>query len=209
MPAAPSSAIDPAIDHLVMVTERLSDRASLLAVLDGVSDPRKPRGLRHALACMLTLAACAVLAGARSFTAIAEWAADADQATLSEVGAVRGAPSESTFRRTLQRVDGGDLDARLGAWAQTRAAPPPQGQTGRAGRWRGVAVDGEDRSWFGHRRTVRAGPDGRPPPRVRRRARAGRDRLQDERDPAVLNASRHDQPDQLRGHRRRIMRTSA
>jgi predicted transposase YbfD/YdcC len=143
MPAAPSSPIDPAIDHLVMVTELLrADRPSLLAVLDGVSDPRKPRGVRHALACVLTLAACAVLAGARSFTAIAECAADADQATLCEVGAVRGAPSESTFRRTLRRVDGDDLDSRLGAWAQARTAPPRE-QTGRAGRWRGVAVDGK------------------------------------------------------------------
>ena len=36
----------------------------------------------HRLAVILGLAVCAVLAGARSFTAIAEWAADADQDTL-------------------------------------------------------------------------------------------------------------------------------
>jgi len=36
--------------------------------------------MRHQLSVILDLAACAVLAGARSFTAIAEWAADADQA---------------------------------------------------------------------------------------------------------------------------------
>jgi hypothetical protein len=34
----------------------------------------------------LELAVCAVLAGARSFTAIAEWAADADKETLAGSG---------------------------------------------------------------------------------------------------------------------------
>jgi predicted transposase YbfD/YdcC len=119
------------------VTEPFVDeRPRLLAVLRQVADPRKPRGVRHALGCVLALAACAVLAGARSFVAIAEWAADTDAATLSEVGATRGVPSESTFRRTLQKLDGDDLDQRLGAWAQTRTAPQPD-------RWRGVAVDGK------------------------------------------------------------------
>src|SRR5690606_9284272 len=104
------------------------------------------RGIRHALGCVLALAACAVLAGARSFVAIAEWAADTDAATLSEVGATRGAPSESTFRRTLQKVDGDDLDQHLGAWAQARLAACGAGQartTVGGGRWRGVAVDGK------------------------------------------------------------------
>ena len=38
------------------------------------------------MAVILSLAVCAVLAGARSFVAIAEWAADADQATLDGLG---------------------------------------------------------------------------------------------------------------------------
>jgi len=42
-------------------------------------DPRARRRVRHQLAVILDLAVCAVLAGARSFTAIAEWAADADR----------------------------------------------------------------------------------------------------------------------------------
>jgi predicted transposase YbfD/YdcC len=150
MPAAPSSPIDPAIDHLVAVTERLADdRPGLLAVLQQVADPRRRRGVRHAVGCVLTLAACAVLAGARSFVAIAEWAADADEAILAEVGATRGAPSESTLRRTLQRIDGEELDRRLGQWAQSRLRAH-QGPTPLAGadrlravRLRAVAVDGK------------------------------------------------------------------
>jgi hypothetical protein len=44
---------------------------------------------------------CAVLGGARSFTAMAEWAADADQETLAGLGAIGTVPSESTFRADL------------------------------------------------------------------------------------------------------------
>ena len=43
----------------------------------------------------LGLAVCAVVAGARSFTAIAEWAADADQDTLRALGVSGAVPSES------------------------------------------------------------------------------------------------------------------
>jgi hypothetical protein len=45
--------------------------------LAGVPDPRDPRGVRHTLTSLLLAAVAAVLAGARSFTAIGEWAADA------------------------------------------------------------------------------------------------------------------------------------
>ena len=68
-------------------------RARLLPVLAKVPDPRARRGLRHRLAVILGLAVCAVLAGARSFTAIAEWAADADEATLDVLGITGAVPS--------------------------------------------------------------------------------------------------------------------
>ncbi|MGW7241502.1 transposase family protein [Streptomyces sp. NPDC054804] len=42
-----------------------------------VPDPRDPRGVRHALAAVLTLTACAVLNGATSLPAVGEWIADA------------------------------------------------------------------------------------------------------------------------------------
>jgi hypothetical protein len=48
---------------------------------------------------VFVLAACAVLAGAQAFVAIAEWAADIDPTTLFEIGVIRRAQSESTFRR--------------------------------------------------------------------------------------------------------------
>jgi len=137
MPAASSSPIDPAICHLLAAVEGVGgDHATVVSVLAGVADPRARRGVRHRLVTILGLAVCAVLAGARSFTAIAEWAADADEVTLAELGAAGVVPCESTIRRTLQRLDADDFDRRAGTWAQQRTMPPP-------GRRRLVAVDGK------------------------------------------------------------------
>jgi len=87
MPASSSSPIDPALGHLAgLAKEAAEDRPGLLEVLAKVTDPRHRRGVRYRLAVILGLAVCAVLAGARSFTAIAEWAADADAETLAELG---------------------------------------------------------------------------------------------------------------------------
>jgi hypothetical protein len=107
----------------------------LVEVFAGVPDPRGRRGVRHRLAVLLTLATCAVLAGARSYAAIGEWAADSGETTRHALGIVR-VPEESTFRRVLTRLDADALDAALGAWAAAVSAPP-------AGRRRRVAVDGK------------------------------------------------------------------
>ena len=52
------------------------DDADLLVALAGVPDPRQSRGCRHQLVTVLAIGVCAVLAGARSYVAIAEWAHD-------------------------------------------------------------------------------------------------------------------------------------
>ncbi|MCM3885210.1 ISAs1 family transposase [Frankia sp. R82] len=109
--------------------------AGLLAVFAQVADPRKRRGTRHRLPVVLTLATCAVLAGARSFTAIAEWAADAGETVRDRLGIVR-VPDASTFRRVLARLDADALDTALGAWAAAATTPTK-------GRRRRIAVDGK------------------------------------------------------------------
>ncbi len=53
-------------------------RTDLLTVLARVPDPHDPRGVRFPLAGLLTIAVCTVLAGAKSFAAIGEFAADLD-----------------------------------------------------------------------------------------------------------------------------------
>ena len=137
MPAPPSSLIDPAIGHLVEVAgDVAADQPGLLGVLARVADPRRRRGVRYRLAVVLGLALCAVVAGARSFTAIAEWAADADEQTLQALGVTGAVPSESTFRRTLQRLDGDAFDELAGAWAQQATRPGPKAR-------RVIAVDGK------------------------------------------------------------------
>ena len=130
MPAPPSSLIDPAIGHLVKVAcDAAGEQPGLLAVLATVADLRHRRGVRHRLAVILGLALCAVVAGARSFTAIAEWDADADGQTLRMLGVTGVVPSESTFRRTLQRLDADAFYDLAGSWAaqRTRASAEPAG----------------------------------------------------------------------------------
>jgi len=61
----------------------------LLAYLAAITDPRRSAGCRHPLVAILGLAAAAVLAGARSFAAIAEWAAEAPQPVRAALGARR------------------------------------------------------------------------------------------------------------------------
>jgi predicted transposase YbfD/YdcC len=144
MPASSSSLIDPVLGHLTDLADGAAeDPPGLLGVLARVADPRHRRGVRHRLAVILGLAVCAVLAGARSFTAIAEWAADADEQTLARLGVTGAVPSESTFRRTLQRLDGDAFDDLAGAWAARRTAPGPKAR-------RVIAVDGKTLRGSGH-----------------------------------------------------------
>ncbi|WP_272948653.1 ISAs1 family transposase, partial [Kribbella albertanoniae] len=103
-------------------TSAVSRESQLLKVLSSVPDPRKRRGVRHGCAALLAVGVAAVLGGAKSFTAIGEWTADADPVVLAELGMLGAAATESTFRRLFAMVDADELDQRLGAWAATREA---------------------------------------------------------------------------------------
>src|SRR5512132_4609377 len=104
----------------------------LLACRATVTDPRTRTGRRHPLVAILLLAAAAVVAGARSIAAIAEWAADAPQPVRAALGTRRdprtghwlwAVPSETTIRRTLARLDAEVLAAAIGAWLADRDRP--------------------------------------------------------------------------------------
>jgi DDE_Tnp_1-associated len=60
---------------------------SLLECLQDVPEPRRRCGIRHRAAVVLAFVAAALLAGADSVTAIAEWAADAPLEVLAVLGA--------------------------------------------------------------------------------------------------------------------------
>lgn len=94
---------------------RLPQRLATLA------DPRRRRGKRHPFVSVLLVACSAVLAGARSFAAIGQWAEGAPQETLARLGvratgvfAIRVAPSAATVRRLLNAVCPGGLADLLG-----------------------------------------------------------------------------------------------
>lgn len=142
MPAPSSSSIPAGLAQL-HGAEALSgaEAGHLLAYLATIRDPRAPTGRRHPLTAILAMAAAAVLTGARSLSAIAEWAADAPQPIRAALGARREAPdhwvvpSEATIRRTLSRLDATALARVFGAWLADRDQP------GR--RRRAIAVDGK------------------------------------------------------------------
>ncbi|MGW1785297.1 transposase family protein [Streptomyces sp. NPDC002143] len=101
-----------------------------------------PRGVRHALAVVLALTACAVLAGATSLPAVAEWIADAPPQVPGRLGVRpdpvlprRLVPAEATVRRLLTRIDGDALDRAVGGWLAARR-PASAGL-------RGLSVDGK------------------------------------------------------------------
>ena len=87
MPADPSSSLPAALTPLAHADPlQPADAPHLLAYLATIHDPRRARGRRHPLVAILAIAAAAVLTGARSMTAIAEWAADTDEETLARLG---------------------------------------------------------------------------------------------------------------------------
>jgi predicted transposase YbfD/YdcC len=156
VPADPSSPIPAALTHLTQSDPRELQEAEaphLLAYLAAIPDPRARSGRRHPLVAILAVAAAAVLAGARSFAAIAEWAADAPQPVRAALGARRdrpdhwAVPAETTIRRTLARLDADALAAAVGAWLADRQRHDRGDSAAHKRRWRSrqraVAVDGK------------------------------------------------------------------
>src|SRR3954471_12202424 len=84
---------------------RLDDPHDLLTALARVPDPRDPRGVRYRLASLLAVAVCAVLAGAGTFAAITDWAADLDPAAGIRLGVTGRVPAPPPRRRGVCRLD--------------------------------------------------------------------------------------------------------
>lgn len=109
----PSSLTLPAADHPTR-------REQLLDALERVPDPRDPRGKRYPPPSVLALAITATIAGARSFAAIGQWAADAPGQRLGAFGILGQAPEASTLRKLFTRLDADALVQALGVWMWTR-----------------------------------------------------------------------------------------
>lgn len=99
----------------------------LLGHFGKVSDPRQVRWVDHPVSVVLALCAGAVVAGMRSFTAIAGWVSDTPAELLmsvyarcGRVSAVAAPPSKATIWRVLTDVDAASVDAVIGAWLWER-----------------------------------------------------------------------------------------
>ena len=116
----------------------IEGKGGLLAALARVPDHRDPHGRRHSLVFILAVAACAVLAGMRGYSQVADFARALPPEALRRLG-VRPQestgelrpPSEPTIRRTMTRIDVKAFERELGAFQA------------RLGLSRAVALDGK------------------------------------------------------------------
>ena len=113
----------------------IEGKGGLIETLKAVSDPRQTQGRRHSNLCVLAISTCAMLSGARSFTAIWQWAKGLKPKQRDRLRCYRGKlPSQSTISRVLQRTDAQEFDDKVGNWLIS-ATKDSSGQ--------GIAVDGK------------------------------------------------------------------
>jgi hypothetical protein len=104
----------------------MSTTLSLLDVLAQVPDPRSRQGRRHPLSAVLSLAVLALLSGAKSYQAIAQFGRDKGFTLAQVLGFTRGkTPTKSTFSVLFRILDVQAFEAALSRWIASRI---PQGQ---------------------------------------------------------------------------------
>jgi predicted transposase YbfD/YdcC len=111
----------------------------LLELLAGVPDGRTGQGRDHPVAAVLALAAAAVVAGMKGYTAISGWVADVPPPVLAGLYLRCGAapappPSKTTIWRVLTDAGTGELDAAAGTWLMDLAGLAGQPEAGGEGR---------------------------------------------------------------------------
>jgi hypothetical protein len=105
---------------------RMSTPLSLLEVLAQVPDPRSRHGRRHPLSAILSLAVVAMLAGAKSYEAIAQYGREHGFPLAHALGFTRGkTPTKSTFSVLFRILDVHAFEQALCRWISSRL---PEGQ---------------------------------------------------------------------------------
>jgi predicted transposase YbfD/YdcC len=111
----------------------------LLELLAGVPDGRTGQGRDHPVAAVLALAAAAVVAGMKGYTAISGWVADVPPPVLAGLYLRCGAapappPSKTTIWRVMTDAGTEELDAAAGTWLMSLAGlDAPAAASGDAG----------------------------------------------------------------------------
>jgi len=115
---------------------------SLQSHLRKLPDYRQPKGLRHPMRAVISMSICAILCGATSYDAIAQWCSLRTQNQLKRFGAYYNhknkcfvAPSEPTIRRVLQNADVESIDKALNTWIFNALDPEAQKDN--------IAIDGK------------------------------------------------------------------
>jgi predicted transposase YbfD/YdcC len=142
---------------------------ALVDYLAQIPDYRAARGKQHPLLALLLLICVAMLCGARSQSAIADWGRHHGRGWLRRLGFTAShAPSQPTLSRLFRRIPHRTVEAALGRWAeQARRRCPPaalegvalDGKTLRGSKRQGAA-DAHLLSAFSHRAGVVLGQTG-------------------------------------------------
>jgi hypothetical protein len=115
-----------------MQTEDLGP--SLLQALAAVPDPRSRHGRRHPLPAVLALATVAMLCGARSLYAIAQWGREQPAEVVRTLGFARvRTPGVATLHRVFKALEVEAFERALAQWAQAALG----------GRGEAIAIDGK------------------------------------------------------------------
>jgi hypothetical protein len=97
---------------------------SLLSFLATVPDPRSRHGRRHSLPAILALVCCAIMCGAKSYAAIAQWAQDQDIALMHRLGFTRKPPKLGGIRKVLMALNRNAFEEALTRWAEALLSRP-------------------------------------------------------------------------------------
>jgi predicted transposase YbfD/YdcC len=121
IPAAVSAPAAPVVSFPVP-----DEGCDLLELLAGVPGGRTGQGRDHPVAAVLALAAAAVVAGMKGYTAISGWVADVPPPALAGLYVRCGAdpappPSKTTIWRVLTDAGTEELDAAAGTWLMSLA----------------------------------------------------------------------------------------
>jgi DDE_Tnp_1-associated/Transposase DDE domain len=99
----------------------MSTPLTLLDVLAQVPDPRSRHGRRHPLPAILSLAVVAMLSGAKSYQAIAQFGRDKGFALAHALGFTRGkTPTKSTFSVLFRILDVQVFEEAVSRWIASR-----------------------------------------------------------------------------------------
>jgi hypothetical protein len=102
---------------------------SLLSFLAAVPDPRSRRGRRHPLSAIRALSCWALMCGAKSYAASAQWGKDQDIGMMHRLGFTRKPPKIGGIRKVLIALNLKPLEGKTSPmWRKSRMPRRPVGR---------------------------------------------------------------------------------